>query len=264
MLKRFLYLDTVALSGYLSAIEGGIAVDRMTRDLRKTSGQGGVDAKVITARGERGSEIEESRSYADSDSARFDRLLAAADADQEGLGWIEANDPDTEFPLAGVGAMVSWECEFSVHPLTEAFSKHGEFSTMLDMAGQLESVADALGLDMAGMPEKRDRETMKNLIRGIDSPRVFLGESDETDWKLICPAKEVYLEEMIEGPARIVGKVVKSLKAGEWKPVVTLPGMNLLSREERRKRDRTPPEAGHEGEYIQGPALIVEVLAIYR
>jgi hypothetical protein len=191
-------------------------------------------------------------------------LLAAAVADQEDLGWIEANDPDTEFPLVGVGAIVSWECEFSVHPLTEAFSKNGEFSNMLRMVDQLEPVADALGLDSAGIPKKGDRETLKNLIAGINSPRVFIGESDETDWKLVCPAKEAYLAEMVDGPARVVGKVVKTLKAGAWKQVLTLPGMNLLSREERRKRDRTPPETGHEDKYVHGPALILDVLAIYR
>jgi hypothetical protein len=57
MLKRFLYLDTVALAGYLSAVEGGVAAGLTIRDLKRASGQGGVDAKLIAAKGERASEI---------------------------------------------------------------------------------------------------------------------------------------------------------------------------------------------------------------
>ena len=40
--------------------------------------------------------------------------------------------------------------------------------------------------------------------------------------------------------------------------------MNLLSRERRREMERTKPAAGKEEEYLSGPALMLDVLAIYR
>ncbi len=40
--------------------------------------------------------------------------------------------------------------------------------------------------------------------------------------------------------------------------------MNLLSRERRREMERTKPATGKEEEYLSGPSLMLDVLAIYR
>jgi hypothetical protein len=40
--------------------------------------------------------------------------------------------------------------------------------------------------------------------------------------------------------------------------------MNLLSREERRKKEHEAPPPGKEAEYLPGPALMLDILAIYR
>ncbi len=85
VLARFIYLDTVALGQYLAALEGGLLSESTRRSRRSGTGGGGVDAKVVQARGERTSE-EESRTVADTDAARFARLLEAADDDPEALG----------------------------------------------------------------------------------------------------------------------------------------------------------------------------------
>jgi len=40
--------------------------------------------------------------------------------------------------------------------------------------------------------------------------------------------------------------------------------MNLVPREERRRMERQAPEPGKESEYLSGPALMLDILAIYR
>ena len=40
--------------------------------------------------------------------------------------------------------------------------------------------------------------------------------------------------------------------------------MNLVPREERRKMERQAPAPGKESEYLSGPALMLDILAIYR
>lgn len=40
--------------------------------------------------------------------------------------------------------------------------------------------------------------------------------------------------------------------------------MNLLPREERRRLERQSPPTGKENEYLAGPALMLDILAIYR
>lgn len=54
--------------------------------MRSGTGTGGVDAKVVHASGEKSREDEESRTFADTDEVRFDRLLGAAAATPEALG----------------------------------------------------------------------------------------------------------------------------------------------------------------------------------
>ncbi|WP_276320667.1 hypothetical protein [Phytoactinopolyspora endophytica] len=40
--------------------------------------------------------------------------------------------------------------------------------------------------------------------------------------------------------------------------------MNLVPREERRKMERQAPAPGKEDEYLEGPALMLDLLALYR
>jgi hypothetical protein len=62
----------------------------------------------------------------------------------------------------------------------------------------------------------------------------------------------------------VVGKVSRVLKEGQLRPFTTFPGMNLGSREQRRKLERQRPKEGEEDQYLIGPALMLDILAIYR
>ena len=53
-------------------------------------------------------------------------------------------------------------------------------------------------------------------------------------------------------------------QAGQWKPLLSLPGMNVLPREQRRKMEREGPESGQEASWLEGPAVMLDLLAIYR
>jgi hypothetical protein len=67
-----------------------------------------------------------------------------------------------------------------------------------------------------------------------------------------------------EGFARVVGKVSAQWDKGNWKPLLVLPGMNLLSREQRRAMQRRGPDEGQESSWLEGSAIMLDVLAIYR
>ncbi len=90
-----------ALDQYVTALEGGRTTESTTRLVRTGTGAGGFDAKLVSASGEKSREEEESRTLADTDEARFDRLLRAAASQPEVLGWTEVMQPDTD--LAGIG-----------------------------------------------------------------------------------------------------------------------------------------------------------------
>ena len=86
MLRRFIYLDRTALDQYVTALEGGRTTGSTTRSTRTGTGSGGIDVKVAKASGEKSREEEESKTVADTDEARFDRLLQAAADEPDSLG----------------------------------------------------------------------------------------------------------------------------------------------------------------------------------
>lgn len=264
MLRRFLYLDTEALAAYVSGLEGGALTAATDRELRGGSLSGGVDAKVLRGSGERSKESELSRTLADTDESRFARLLAAAGKDAEALGWVDVLEPDSDFADMRVGMMLSWECEVFVPDIVRTLSSSGEALEAMNMMRDLLPMAASLGLDTEGLPATDELEAASRMVGSLKTALLVVGEDDTTDWRVSGQLLEPYIRADAEGRAVLVGKVSRRLSAGSSKPFVTFPGMGLVSREERRRMERTPPEPGKENEYLVGPALLVDVLAIYR
>lgn len=265
MLIKFLYLDRPALGQYISSLEGGSVQTSTTRSSHGGSFEGGGDLKVASAKGSRSHEEEVERALVDTESAQFKRLLAAAAEDPERLGWIEVLDPDADFEGVGIGAMVSWECDLFVPAAVKMISQAGGVAPLLDTMRAMLPAAKALGLKTGTMPADEELDAMGTMLRGFESSKVLIvGEDDATDWKVAGHLSgQVELGDL-EGRARVVGKVARTLREGQWKPYMAFPGMDLLSREQRRLAERTPPAAGKEDDYIHGPALMLDILAVYR
>jgi hypothetical protein len=264
VLRRFIYLDKTALDQYVTALEGGRTTESTTRLMRTGTGAGGFDAKLVSASGERSREEEESRTRADTDEARFDRLLRAAQAGPEALGWVDVVQPDVDLDGIGLGAMLAWECDLYIPEVVQVLARSGEALGAIGMMQNLLPMARRLGLDTEGLPNDDEMGAVSGLISGMNASLLVVGEDDETDWRVAGQLDEASLHGDVEGRARIVGKVSKTVPVGRWKPYLTFPGMNLLPREQRRKMEREQPAAGKENEYLAGPALMLDILAIYR
>jgi hypothetical protein len=264
MLRRFLYLDKVALSQYVSAFEGGAVTNFSGRSTSSGAGKGGIGAGGITVSGQRSHQDEEAWNYVDTDEARFDRLLNAAAEFPEELGWLDILDPETDLVDVGIGAMVSWECDLLVPEVIRNLAKSGEAIKMLDMMKDVLPAALGLGLDTTGLPDTTEIEAASEFIKGIDAPMIVVCEDEETDWRMSGKIAEEFLHGELEGRGKVVGKIVKVVPTGRWKPYLTFPGINLLSRDDRRKLERSSPEPGREEEYLSGPAVLIDILAIYR
>lgn len=264
MLRRFVYLDTEALSQYVSAIEGGSITGSTHRSLRSRSGTGGLDARIVHAGAQRAQEEEASQATSDTDEARFDRLLRAATADPDALAWVDVLDPDTELQDIGIGAMISWDCELYVPDVVRALGGSSETIEAVSMMQNLLPAARRLGLDTEGLPDADELNAVVSLVGSIKAKLVVVGEDDGTDWQVAGPLDHESIRGDLEGRARLIGKVTKCMRPGEWKPYLTFPGMNLLPREERRRQERQRPAAGAEDEYLAGPAVMLDILAIYR
>jgi hypothetical protein len=90
-----------------------------------------------------------------------------------------------------------------------------------------------------------------------------VGKDDDTDWKVAGRVDGQSELGGFEGRAYVVGKISKVIPDGHWQPFLTFPGMDLVSREQRRSLAKKTPDAGEEGQYLQGPALMLHLLAVY-
>jgi len=248
----------------VTALEGGLTTESTTRLRRSGTGAGGVDAKVLRASGEKSREEEELRTRADTDEARFDRLLRAAAAEPEALDWVEVLQPDTDLDGIGIGAMLSWECDVYIPAIVQILARSGGALGAIGMMQNVLPAARSLGLDTEGLPNDQEMRAVSGLISGMDASLLVVGEDDETDWQVAGQLTDDSLHGDVEGRARIVGKVSKIVPTGRWKLYLTFPGMNLLPRAERRRMERQAPAPGDEDKYLSGPALMLDILAIYR
>jgi hypothetical protein len=264
MLKNFLYLNERILSDYLSALEGGVrqSVNSRTSSSGTRSGKagvGGVGGAVGAAR-----EQEEAVLLHDSAPARFQRLLDLAEADPEATAWISVLDPDSDLEGALVGALIDVEADLEIpgfakimapeSGLLNVFRAYSAMSSSLPgMNGQ---TIDPKQLDMA--------ETISGMMKGS---LVVVARPDSDTWSLAGPLQEEHMRvaaDEIDGDARIVGKVKKVLRADAFHPLLALPGMNALPRDKRRELERQGPAQPDDPMWLPGPALMLDILAIYR
>lgn len=264
MLRRFVYLDHISLNQYVTALEGGLTKESTTRSLRGSVGKGGIDVKLADASLERSREDEEARTYSDTPEAQFDRLLKAAAKDSEALAWLDVAQPDVDFVDIGVGAMVSWECELYVPHIIQTMAGSGGARDAIDKMQSLLPAAKRLGLDTRGLPGLEEMQAASTFLGQMDSKLLVVGEDDESDWRVAGRVKDEFFHGDLEGVGRIVGKVSKILSKGHSRPFLTFPGMDLVPREQRRRMERQAPPPGKEEEYLTGPSLMLDILAIYR
>lgn len=263
MLRNFLYLNTVALDGYMSAIEDGLRTgSESERNSSRDKGLG-ANAKVASGKMEWSTgDIQRTRGQ-DTPEARFARLIDAAEKSPEPLGWIDVLDPENDLNQAGYGAMIAGEAEFFT-PHMVGLLANGDLGRGLDLIDQLEPFADVFGFDRKGIPDKKQRNAMRSSISAINADLVVVGEFDSSDWKIAGQLSRDYIRDRIEGPARFVGKIARRWPAGEGRHLLALPGTTLLSRHERRALEQKRPDKDDDDSFVNGPAMMLDILAVWR
>lgn len=126
-------------------------------------GEAGVDARVVRAKGSRGSSEQETSEVSDTAHARFRRLLVLVEGAPDEAGWVELAHLG-QLADVGHGALVSAECEIYIPDAVRMFAGEGGAAEALDMMSALLPHADALGLDTAGIPEAQQMQAMSTLL----------------------------------------------------------------------------------------------------
>jgi hypothetical protein len=159
--------------------------------------------------------------------------------------------------------MVSGEADFYIPRMIQLLAS-GELSRDFDMIDKMEPLADIFGLDKKGMPDKGQRDAVRSAVETFGADLVTVGEFDSSDWKIAAQLTSQYIRAKVEGPARFVGKVAKRWPSGQGRHLLALPGTTLLSRHERRALESKKPDDPNDDSYLNGPAVILDLLAVWR
>ncbi|SOD72865.1 hypothetical protein SAMN05892883_2188 [Jatrophihabitans sp. GAS493] len=264
MLRNFLYLDQPTLDAFIATLEDGLRSTSQRRNVKGRSTEAGADARMLKLSHDRSMQDEASADYSDVPSARFERLLALAQQDPERAGWQEILDAE-DLDGIGIGALIEVEVEIYVPDAVRILANAGDVLPLLDMINTLGPLAKMFGNEGTDLPDPQQVEAVRSFASVAKSDQVVVGEFESNDrWRVVGPLKRDHVTGEIDGIARVVGKVSRTWKEGEWKPVLALPGMSLMPREQRRRMQQTAPKAGEEANYVEGPAVMLDVLAIYR
>ncbi|MGF0311189.1 DUF6414 family protein [Rhodococcus sp. IEGM1428] len=265
MLRDFLYLNEAAVGRYVSALEGGSRQSLERTQGKQRSGSGGIGVGPVKVSGSRGSDFGETESLADTPEAQFDRLYKFGRQNPEDAMWEEILDVETSMDTVGVGAIVEVESDLFFPDLVRGMMKKGGLVDGLNALESMLPFIDTLGIAElpADLPGADQRNALKGMIESLSGDMTVVGEFDDSDWKLTGKLQPDYLRQDIDGPARIVGKVAGRLQPGKWLPVMTIPGA-MANRKSRRQQRSEVPTPGQEDNYVKGPALRLDVIAIFR
>ena len=217
------------------------------------SASGSISVPVVKADASRTREREDATSYVDNSYARFGCLLKLAHEDVELAGWVDVVDPSALDGI-GIGALIEVECDVYVPDSIKMLSSSSEVVPMLDLLDTLRPLAPMFGGDDgADLPDPAEVAGVRSLVGALKSDQVLVGELENSAWRVVGQLKFDHLRSEIDGVARVVGKVSRSWKQGEWKPLLALPGMSLLPCDQRRRMQQSRPKPGDEQNYLEGP-----------
>jgi hypothetical protein len=272
-LYDFVYLNTTTLAGYAAQVDGGLIAETKTRRLRKGNGGANFGLGSFGVKGEGSGEKERSQTFSDAPQAQFQRLLAAANADPDALGWVDVFEPDASFDQAQPGQIIAWECDLDIPQILRLVTRDGGASKMLQVYDSAIAGLDngiSLGpIDGSKLtPEQRAEieklktlsAVAKSMLDGIaDIPQVVVGVEKGTGWKVFGTLKSDHLVATDISAERllIVGKVKRKLPAGEKRRIIDFPSFSDFSPD-------SPPPVFSDDQFVEGPAVELDILAIYR
>jgi len=131
--------------------------------------------------------------------------------------------------------------------------------------GATEELAGLADLMKAFAPAQMDKET-EEAMRGLSQFSAmtggdFVATGDLRDgeatlaFKLTPAGLRVPIGEL-EGDSIVVGRIQRKWPEGQRFPLLNVPGLNLMSREDRRRMEREKPADDQEGMYVNGPACL--------
>ncbi len=259
MLRHFLYLDNDQLDQYVSQVEDGLRQSVSRLNSTEKSKGGKVDVKLAAANAGTTNQEQSDAAFADTPAARFERLTSLVSGNEDQFGWVEILQ---ESDLQGVrsGNLIDVTAEIYEPEIVAAFGAKGLMSAL--------PLVKALSAGMGGpgltnMPKPEQLDAMAQFSAAMPEG-LLQGDVVDSDWTIIGRLSASGNPKDIEGDARVVGKVTKVWGTGQWRPIPGLPVVSNFSRQQKREYERKGPDEGSRMMWIEGPAIELDILAVYR
>jgi hypothetical protein len=259
-LREFLYLNPQLVEQFVGQVEDGLYDEEAEREQRARDGKGKLGGGPISVEGGTGSQTETSRTVRQTPESRFNRLSELINSQEDLL--ISVDESATGLYGRFVpGRLVDATCYVDVPSMGRFLAQTQE----LDGLAQLMEVF---------APNMIDEEAAKAIqgIRAIGNrfsgSVVATGEVREGEPTLVFKLATEHLRVAIgdlEGEAHVFGVVHRRWPEGERYPLIAVPGLELMSRTERREMARSgQQQTEDDGAYLDGPGVTISVVAIYR
>ncbi|WP_146120069.1 DUF6414 family protein [Leucobacter massiliensis] len=264
MLKDFVYFDEEMVLKFASQLDGGQRTRSTERQSKGRRGRLSASLKGVGVEGSRESSEGVEVEFSDDPYAAFDRLVAAGSDRADELSWVEVNDPAVDLKGVGRGFTVLGEADFAVTPFSRVLGSKEQLRGLAQLSTLMSSFGPLMGQELTSSSiDPVQVEGVSRLADSMGDQISVTGFFADSDWSVAGTLSSDVNIEDVDGPLEFVGKIVEVIPEGTHKSLMALPGLSLLSREQRRKMQNAPKE-GDEENWISGPAIVLKFLAIYR
>jgi hypothetical protein len=263
--REFLYLDEKLVTELLAQVEDGIYDEDEHTTATGTDQRGGIDGRVGTKEvhlagkrdhSETGSE-QHRRVTRQTPESRFNRLHEALSGD---LARVAHDVPDLWRKIEA-RELVEVDGYVDIPTFGRALASADELGGLMQMMQMLapDQVTPEAERAITGV------RAMQSVMRGSLVATVELEEGDPT---FITKLDEQWLRVStgdLEGEASVLGRVKRRWPEGQSYPLLAVPGLDVMSRKDRRAAERRGGQAEQSSELmLEGPAATLSVVAIYR
>lgn len=265
MLRSFAYLDSDFLQQLVAQIDNGLLKTTAIEDSIISSKNGGADLKVASGKIGREESNTTSQQLEISSSAQFNRLLEYCQNNDNETGWKCVEDT-AGLSSISLGSLVQSRVNISIPQEIKAISRSKEYSNILGDIAPFKNYIP--GWNEAEMKDVSDKvaslQQFQRYFKGNLIIQADLAQDENAKYVGKLKQKFISDEDEIESDGYfIVGKVKETWGEEEWKQPLLLSGMDVFNREERRRKMSEKPSKDNADGFIEGPAALLQVLAIY-
>jgi len=264
ILRNFLYLDTDMLDDYLSTMEGYLIESEELIENKTTKNLGKAKVSVLEVGKEADVEKGSIKKVTQTSAGKFQKLYGLLDS-QSMVQYLEVFD-STIWNSLKRNEILEVPGIIQVSKMYNTVNSIGNISPLMDLM-------QAFG--KSDLMDSKTTEAMKGIkaVSELDIDKeipVIIDLEGNKNYNFTASLSPEYIKgdiSKLEGNVTIVGKIQKIIAKGERHEVFSMvKGIDTLVKSQNREQRRKYQDSKNDNvsDFIQGPAIVITPLAIFR